>query len=161
MARPLTENDGRIALHDHILERASAARLRHGPCIDEPAISRILNDRAVVRYPVEVRFDAGPLLPGEFAHAVQLGEHPRHGHCLFIHPSLRDRQAILPLVIAYFIAPINYGDIADAEGCELFGATLLGLDVDEYYAELCFIADAIAPAPCSPAGREHGSELHP
>jgi hypothetical protein len=145
MSRQLSERDGRIALQDHILARASAARARYGPRIDSAAIMRILNDREVVRYPVGVRFDAAPLQPGEFAHTVALGEHPSRGYCLFIHPMLESRLESWPLVIAYHIAPVNYGDIADAEDCELLGSALLGLSVEEYYRALCDIADALPP----------------
>ncbi|MCC6678443.1 MAG: hypothetical protein IT436_15010 [Phycisphaerales bacterium] len=138
-----TEHDGRRALQDHILERAMAARAAHGPTMDDGAMRRVLADRSAVRYPAEVRFDAGLLQPGEFAHAVQLGEHPRQGFCLALHPALEDRPGLRPLAIAYHIAPINYGDIAGPEECELFGATLLGIHVDDYYRALCELADML------------------
>jgi hypothetical protein len=147
MARQLTEHDGRVALRDHILARTAAARTRHGAIIDAAGILRVLDDREIVRYPMGVRFDASPLRPGEFAHAIALGEHPSQGFCLFVHPSLEQQPRLWPLVIAYHIAPINYGDIADAEDCELFGASLLGLDVEAYYASLCGIADSIPASP--------------
>ena len=145
MARQLTESDGRIALRDHILEKTAAARTKHGPLIDDTAILKILGDRTIVRYPVGIRFDAAPLQAGEFAHPVAFGDHPNHGFCLFIHPVFEKQRDLWPLLFAYFIPPINYGDIADAEDCELFGASLLGLTVDSYYDALCSIADAFPP----------------
>ena len=42
-------------------------------------LRQILEDRACVRYPCEVVFDAGPLEPGEFAHPVAKGERPEDG----------------------------------------------------------------------------------
>lgn len=146
MPRHLTEIDGRLALRDHILARASAARDRHGPAIDGPTILRMLDDREFVRYPLGVRFDAAALQPREFAHAIPLGNYPSQGFCLFIHPAFEQRPDLWPLIIAYHIAPVNYGEIADAEDCELLGATLLGLDVETYYARLCEIADSLGPA---------------
>ena len=143
MERKLTEQDGRSALKDHILERAHAALARYGPLIDDAAIMRLLNDREIVRYPVGVRFDATPLESGEFAHTVPLGEHPREGFCLFIHPMFEKQPDLWAPLIAYYIPPVNYGDIADAEDCELFGAALLGLDVDSYYQMLCDVADSV------------------
>lgn len=143
MARHLTERDGRVALSDHVLERARKARERYGPFIDDAKIMRILDDREIVRYPVGVRFDSTPLQSGEFAYAMPLGEHPRDGFCLFIHSSFVEQRDLWPALIAYHIPPINYGDIADAEDCELFGATLLGLDVNAYYMLLCEVADSI------------------
>lgn len=143
MAHRLTEHDGRVALRDHILERTAAARARYGPLIDDAAIMRILDDREIVRYPLGVRFDAAPLQPGEFAFAMPVGEHPREGFCLFIHPSFEQRRDLWPRLIAYHIPPVNYGDIADAEDCELFGASLLGLTTDSYYEALCDLADTL------------------
>lgn len=146
-----TEHDAKAGLRDHVLERARAARERHGPIIDDAAILRVLDDRTVVRYPTGVRFDASPLRAGEFAWAAPLGEHPKDGFCLFVHPIFERRRDLWPLLIAYHIPPINYGDIASAEDCEAFGAALLGLDVEAYYDELCALADAL-PAPAQPEG---------
>ena len=143
MEKRLTEQDGRVALHDHVLERALAARERFGPVIDAGAIMRMLDDRQIVRYPVGVRFDAAGLEPGEFAHAAPLGEHPREGFCLFIHPAFEQQRNLWPALLAYHIPPINYGEIAEAEDCELFGAALLGLELEAYYTVLCDAADSI------------------
>jgi len=138
------EHDGRRALRDHVLERAYRARAKYGPEIDADTILRLLDDREVVRYPVGVRFDAGGLERGEFAHAAPLGDHPKQGFCLFVHPVFEQDRAALPLVIAYHIPPVNYGDIVEPEDCEAFGATLLGMPVEEYYEVLCRLADSIA-----------------
>ena len=145
MSHKLTEHDGRSALRDHLSEKAAAARARYGPDIDAAAILRIVDDRDIVRYPVGVRFDAAALETGEFAHAVPLGDHPQKGFCLFVHPAFESQPGLWPLLIAYHIPPINYGDIADSEDCEHFGAALLGLDLDTYYLALCRAADSIVP----------------
>jgi hypothetical protein len=141
-----TEDDARRGLRDHIIETATAARLTYGLYIDAEAILRMLDDRKVVRYPVGVRFDAGPLEPGEFAHAEPLGEHPRDGFCLFIHPHFESQRDVWPLLIAYHLVDVSYGEIATAADAELFGATLLGLEVEAYYNALCELADSIPPA---------------
>ncbi len=47
------------------------------------------------------------------------------------------------LLIAYHIPVINYGTIVEALDAELFGATLLGLEVEAYYQALCELADAL------------------
>ncbi len=145
MAQKLTEQDGRRALRDHLLEKAALARQRHGPVIDDAAIMRVLDDRDIVRYPMGIRFDAAGLETGEFAHAMPLGEHPREGFCLFVHPVFERQRDLWPLLIAYHIPPVNYGDIADAEDCERFGAALLGFDVEDYYSVLCEAADSLPP----------------
>jgi hypothetical protein len=141
-----TEDEGRIALRDHAVSRALFARSKHGPAIDAAAILRILDDREIVRYPAGIRYDAADLHPGEFAHAMQLSDHPRQGFCLFIHPAFETRRDLLPLIIAYHIPAMNYGDIAEPEDCEAFGAALLGLDVEDYYQRLCSLADSIGPS---------------
>ncbi|MFZ4576352.1 MAG: hypothetical protein ACOYN0_18355 [Phycisphaerales bacterium] len=144
MPDKITEQDGRLALRDHVLERAHLARTKHGPEIDYGAILRILDDRTVARYPVGVRFSADGLEPGEFAHAAQLGAHPKDGFCIFVHPSFEARRELWPLLIAYHIPPINYGDIAEPEDCEAFGAALLGLETEAYYAKLCELSDEVS-----------------
>lgn len=146
-----TEQDGRLALREHIAAKAHEARLRYGLYIDTETIVRMLDDRTVVRFPVGIRFDAEPLEPGEPAYAVPLGERPAEGFCLFVHPALEDQPDLLPLVIAYYIAAINYGEIVTHEESELFGSTLLGLESDTYYQAMCEIADAL-PSAVPPAG---------
>ncbi len=139
----LTEEDGRSALRDHVVEKAAQARRKCGGRVDYATILALLDDREIVRYPTRLRFDANPLEPGEFAFAQPLGAHPRDGYCLYVHPAFERREELLPLLIAYHIVRVNYGEIATHAEAELFGATLLGLAVDEYYAALCAAADEI------------------
>lgn len=127
-----------------------AARLSHGMYIDAETILRMLDDRAVVRYPVEVRFDAEPLEPGEFAMPIAVGDHPSAGYCLFMHPCFEQQPEVWPLLIAYHIPSINYGDIVTHDEAEHFGATLIGLDAEAYYGALCELADSIPGAPGQP-----------
>ncbi|MHC4092574.1 MAG: hypothetical protein ACYSVY_20260, partial [Planctomycetota bacterium] len=124
-----------------------AARLKYGLSIDADAIRTMLGDREVVRYPTSIEFDAAPLRAPEFAHPQPLGFHPGDGYCLFVHPCFRQQPQSLPLLVAYHIPTINYGGIVEAEHAELYGATLLGLDVETYYQALCELADSV-PARC-------------
>jgi hypothetical protein len=135
--------DAEAAFAAHLKARAAAARARYGPIIDAAAIRRLLADRDVVRWPTELCFDAGPLRPGEFAYPQPLGFHPRDGFCLFVHPHFEHRPDDLPLLVAYHIPSINYGGIVEARHAELYGATLLGLDVEAYYRALCALADSM------------------
>jgi len=136
-------DEARLALHEHLVDKATSARLRHGLLIDADAILRILNDRETVRYPVEIAFDADPLEPGEFAYPQPLGEHPADGFRLCLHPWFEPTPEVWPLLIAYHIPTINYGEIGGPAEAELFGATLLGIDREEYYNALCELADSI------------------
>lgn len=146
-----TPEEAQQSLRDHIVTKAMDARLRRGGLIDRHEMMRLLDDRSVVRYPVGVRFDAQPLQSGEFACIESLGEHPSDGFCLFIHPLFENVDEMIPLLIAYYIPSVNYGDVATHVEAELFGATLLGIDVEEYYTILCSAADTVSELPNAPA----------
>lgn len=145
--KKLTGEDGRRSLRDHIVEKATTARMTYGLYIDADAMAKMLDDRDVVRYPTGLRFDAGPLQPGEFAYASPLGERPGDGFCLFVHPCFENQKEIWPLLMAYHLVCINYGDVAGPAEAELFGATLLGLETETYYQALCELADSIPDGP--------------
>ena len=148
-----TVADGQRALLEHAAGRAWLARQRYGPEIDAAAMERILQDREIVRHPVEVCFDADPLEPGEFAYAAPLGERPHEGFRLFVHPHFEHRPEAWPLLIAYHLVRVNYGSVATCEQAEAFGATLLGMTRDAYYEKLCGLADEIAAPPPATRGR--------
>lgn len=141
MGRQLTEHDGRVALVEHVRAKAALARDRLQALGGADAIMRLLEDRSVVRYPVGVRFDDGPLEPGEFAYPAPLGDHPAAGYCLFIHPRYERKPETWPPIIAYYIPTINYGEVATEAEAEEFGAGLLGMTRNQYYAHLCSVAD--------------------
>lgn len=142
----LTEEAGCEALHGHLVDKALAARAKYGPKIDHNAILAILADREVVRYPTCLRYDAAPLQTGEFAFAQPIGKQAADGYFLCVHPHFRDRPDALPLLVAYHLVSINYGPIATHEEAELFGATLLGMEVDAYYEKLCNLVDGMSAA---------------
>jgi hypothetical protein len=134
------------AFHEHLVEKATAARFKYGLYIDTDAVLLMLDDDSVVRYPTTLVFDASPLQPHEFAFPQALGFHPSDGYALCIHPCFRAQREIWPLLVAYHIPVINYGSIVEAREAELYGATLLGLDVDGYYRALCELADSMPGA---------------
>lgn len=146
MERKPTTEDGLQALRDHVIMKAIEARHNRKGLIDRTEIFRMLQDRSVVRYPVGVRFDAQPLHAGEFAFLEALGEHPSDGFCLYIHPMFEQVDDLLPLLIAYYIPTVNYGEVASHIEAELFGSTLLNIDREEYYRILCSVADSVQPA---------------
>ena len=134
------------SLREHISTIASSAFQQYGPSLDYPTIQKVLLDRKVVRYPVTIVFDSGNLRDGEFAFAKQRGENSADGFTLFIHPLFENEEENIPLLIAYHLVCINYGDIVGSREAELFGATLLGMDIDLYYQKLCALADRLAVA---------------
>ena len=148
MKKPkLTEEDGYEALKGHTLDKALLARSRYGPSFDEQSMTQLLADPEVVRFPTVLRFDADSLMPGEFAWARALGESPSEGFALFVHPHFEGRWDVLPMLIAYHLVSINYLDVATQDEAELFGAALLGMEVLDYYDQVCALADSIPGAP--------------
>lgn len=142
----LTEQDGQRALRDHVVGKALAAREACGRSIDFDSIVRLLENRSIVRFPLRLRFNAEPLFDGEFAVVSPCGDSPRDGFNLDIHPCFEGRRDVLPLLIAYHLVRVNYGDIVSHVEAELFGATLCGMDVDEYYETLCRLVDEMPRA---------------
>lgn len=140
----LDAKGGQRALRDHAVETAANARERYGPEVDWPVFCEMLEDPTVVRFPTRVRFDAGPLQHGEFAHLEPAGDSPADGFHLIIHPRFRDRVEALPRIAAYYLVRVNYGSVATRVEAELFGATLLGLDVERYYEALVSLSDELS-----------------
>jgi len=140
----LTVDDGYEALRAHVVDRALAARAKYGPTIDAEAIQRLLADPEVVRFPTTLVFDSTHLLAGEFACLLPRGAHPKDGFTLAVHPHFAAEPEALPYLVAYHIPSINYLDVVTNREAELFGAALLGLEVEEYYQRVCAWADRIA-----------------
>ena len=143
MGHQLTAEDGRIALRDHAVARAAAARASHNGVVGWSELLAMLEDPQVVRFPTRVVFTEEGLQPGEFAHAEPVGVRSDAGYRVLVHPSFAQRDDLLPLLVAYQLVRINYGDMATADDAEHFGATLLGLDVEDYYQTLCKAADSL------------------
>jgi len=153
MARQLTADDARQSLTAHVAAKGVEVFLKYGPALDWAALQRLLLDRAYVRYPVEVIFDAARLQPGECAHPEQKAEAPEDGFAMYVHPVLMLELERAVQVVLYQLVAVNYGEFASADEAETFGAAALGLTRDEYYAQLCDIADSFlgaAPADVAP-----------
>jgi len=146
-----TAQKAQQSLRDHVVTKAMDARQRRGGLIDRAVMMQLLEDRTIVRYPLGIRFDSEPLQPGEFACLESLGEHPSDGFCVFIHPMFASVDELIPLLIAYYIPSVNYGEVATHTEAELFGAALLGIEVEEYYKILCSVADTVAELPRVPS----------
>jgi hypothetical protein len=139
--RRLGEEDARRALREHIIAKAHEARAKHGPVIDRAALVRLLRDPAVTRWPTELRFDAAPLRPGEFGFASPVDGSRSNEWAITLHPRFDPDAEAVPLLAAYHIVSINYGEIASHEEAEEYGSILCGLDREEYYRRVCALAD--------------------
>ncbi len=143
MSKQLTTDDFKESLSSHVAAKGEDIRARYGPQIGWKELRRILDDRSAVRYPCEIIFDAGPLQPGEFAHAAPNSGNPQDGFKIYVHPFFSLQLARVPHLVLYQLVLVNYGPFASAADAETFGAAVLGLSRDEYYATLCELADQI------------------
>lgn len=143
MPTQLTADDARQSLNEHVAARGREIYAKYGPHIGWQELRQILEDRACVRYPCEIVFDAGPLEPGEFAHPVAKGERPEDGFTMYVHPVFLTQLERVPGLVLYQLVLVNYGEFASADDAETFGASALGISRDEYYATICEMAGQI------------------
>jgi len=143
MSRQLTAEDARQSLTAHVESKGIEVYGKYGPVIGWSSLLALLADRAYVRYPCEIAFDASQLQPGEFAHPVPLGERPEDGFRMAVHPMFSTQLDRVPALVLYQLVAVNYGEFASADDAETFGAAALGLTRDEYYAQLCAWSDQL------------------
>lgn len=160
MATQLTAEDARQSLQAHVAARGAEIHEKYGPRIGWSELCRILEDRAAVRYPCEIRFDPAPLQPGEAAFPVQNGERPEDGFTLHVHPLFMTQLDLVPLVALYQLVVPNYGPFASTEDAETFAAAALGMDVEEYYQTLCDLIDETLMEPATDAGCDEHVHAH-
>lgn len=154
MALQLTAEDARQSLTAHVAAKGAEIFLKYGPGLGAGGLPALLADRACVRYPCQVAFDAAALQPGEFAHAEPLGGRPEDGFVIQVHPLYRGRPDDVAWLVLYHLVTVNYGGFASADDAETFGAAALGILRDEYYERLCALADELPAGPesCPPRG---------
>jgi hypothetical protein len=145
MRHQASERDGRGSLLGHAAERAGEARSVYGgrtPGLDIGRLGELLEDRRFIRHPVRYDFDGSALEPGEFAFAEPRDNgNPAAGFVIHVHPQFAARPEAVPLLVAYQLVRVNYGEIAGPEAAEVFA--LCGMTVDDYYAALCRHADSL------------------
>lgn len=144
MSQQLTAEDFKQSLNAHVAAKGVEIYAKFGPRIGWNELRLILEDRAYCRYPCEVRFDAGVLLPGEFACPAPKGNRPEEGFTIFVHPFYAGDLDIVPLLVLYQLVAANYGEFASSDDAETFGACALGMDREDYYRALCEMADKVA-----------------
>jgi hypothetical protein len=144
MATQLTAADARQSLNAHVAAKGTEIHTKYGPHLGWKELQRLLEDRTCVRYPCGLVFDATQLQSGECAHPVSKGERPEDGFTLYVHPLFMTDLARVPLLALYQMVLINYGEFASPEDAETFGACAAGLSRDDYYAELCEMADLLS-----------------
>lgn len=130
-----------VSLREHLVAQALVARHKHAP-FTPASVEALLNDPACVRYPTRLVFEFGEMALHQFAQPDLDPRDPeRNGRVLYLRPALRDRSDRIAQAVAYMIPLINYGEVISDEHCLLYGATLLGLTEEEYYRQMCALAD--------------------
>jgi hypothetical protein len=143
MARQLDSENGRESVSAQMAARAAEICQKYGPEMGWNQLLQLLKDRALVRFPCEIRFDAEPLLAGEFAHTLPNGAHSEDGFTIYVHPCYAEQPARVPYLVLYQLGLINFGAAATADDAETFGSGALGLTKDQYYSALCELSGQI------------------
>ena len=157
MATQLTANDAKQSLNAHVAAKGAAIFDKYGPTIGWLQLQAILQDPACVRYPCELLFESSRLNPGEFAYPEPKGDAPEAGFTLLVHPIYMTQLAMVPYLALYQLVAVNYGEFASAEDAETFAAAALGLPREDYYQELCNLADELGAGIDPGSGHVHGS----
>jgi hypothetical protein len=148
MPTQLTADDARVSLNAHVAAKGAELRAKYGPDIGWRELKLILGDRACVRYPCALEFDAAPLQAGEFAHPVSRGGRPEDGFTMFVHPFFMTQLPDVPALVLYQLVLVNYGEFASADDALTFGAAALGLAEDAYHERLCELAEPLGDCSC-------------
>lgn len=140
-----SEAEGKESLIGHAAQKAWEARQAYGdgtPGMSMENLLVLLQDRKFIRYPVSIAYDSTMLQEKEtaFPHPIEKNN-PKAGYIMYVHPSLEGNCDAVPLVVAYQLVAINYGDIAEHESAEHFGSILMGMEVETYYKTICTITD--------------------
>jgi hypothetical protein len=143
MAQHLDMADARQALRGHAADKGAEIHAQYGPHIGWQQFLLILADRTCTRYPCDVVFDAVALQAGEMACLLPKGESPDAGFTLYLHPHFATRLDLALWAALYQLVRVNYGELADAEAAEEFGAAALNISKDVYYEKLCELAEGI------------------
>lgn len=132
---------GDESLRQRLAEQAVLAHLRYRPLGPEK-LDALLADSDCVRYPTRLVFEFGEMAGHQFAQPdLDHRNTDKDGRVLYLRPILRDRPDLVLLAVAYMLPVINYGEVITDEHCLLYGATLLGLMEEEFYRQVCALAD--------------------
>lgn len=132
---------GQTSLREHLRAQAVLAHARYAPLTAEK-LPTLLRDPDCLRYPVRLVFEFGEMAAHQFAEpGMDFRDPTGQGRVLYLRPCLREHPEGVVLAVAYMIPVINYGPVITDEHCLLYGATLLGLMVEEFYRRVCEMAD--------------------
>jgi hypothetical protein len=132
---------GDRSLREHLLAQAGVAHQRHAPLSFEK-LEALLRDPQCLRHPTRLVFEFGEMALHQFAQPdLDWRNREEDGRVLYLRPKLSGRPELVPLAVAYMIPVLNYGDIISDGHCLLYGSALLGRTMEEFYREICALAD--------------------
>lgn len=141
---------GDESLKEHLLAQAVVAHHKYAP-LSYDRLEALLNDPQCSRHPTRLVFEFGEMAMHQFAQPdIDWRNTELDGRVLYLRPLLRDRPDLAVLAVAYMIPLLNYGDIISDEHCLLYGATLLGMVVEDFYRQICGLADHVGAEPRFP-----------
>jgi hypothetical protein len=143
VSKQLTADDARQSLSAHVAARGAEIFEKYGPRLGWNELQRLLEDRTCVRYPCALAFDAAPLQPGECAWPKPNSGRPEDGFVIYLHPLFMTRLDRVAHLALYQLVAINYGEFASSADAEIFGAAALGISREQYYQDLCALADLL------------------
>lgn len=144
MAKQFKTEPVRRTLSADLAVKAAEIRQKYGPDIGWDELQKLLDDRDCTPFPCQIRFDSGPLLPGEFGHPVPNGSSREQGFIIYLHPSYATQLERVPYLVLHQLVLANYGDWATADDAETFGSLVLGLSKEDYYHALCELSGQIS-----------------
>lgn len=135
----MDEEDFTASLHDHARAAAESSIKSLGDSLSTELLPDFLSTQ--LRVPTEIAFDDTGLEDQQFAEPVFQVRGDHRVCVLRVRSKYEQRPEALPIIAAYMAAAINYGASASPELCELYGSILTGQTPNEFYAEVCRIAD--------------------
>ena len=143
MSEEELEKVGEQALLGHLVAQAQVAHAKYAP-FDSGSLEAWLADPECLRHPVRLVHEFGPMAMHQFAHVdLDWRNTEADGRVIYLRPLLRERPDLVLLAVAYMVPVVNYGDVVTDAHCLAYGATLLGLTEDEYYLQICSVADFV------------------
>ncbi len=131
-------------VQEHAERTAERVLARIGGPLTNSNLAQYLADDECIRYPTEVVFDDAGLEPNQFGEPFMADDNGQRICRLHIHPRFENQPDLIPYFVGYLSPLINYGPVVSSSICETFGALLMGLEADEYYAILCRAVDGPA-----------------
>ena len=143
MARHFKDDEVGCSFAAELAAKANEIREKYGPKIGWEEVQHLLEDRQCALFPCEIRFDAEPLLPGEFGHPVPKGTSREQGFILYLHPLYASQLSRVPYLVLHQLALVNYGEGVTPDQAETFGSLALGVSKEDYYRALCELSGQI------------------